>query len=363
MVGKTTHYFANGNTAEGFYSLYDSCLAGMDRIFILVGSYGTEQGKMINEIGSYWKEKGYNIEFLHSPADPEILDGVIIPSIRAAVIDGSPPRKITPKALGVIEHFVYIGEAWDHNELALNKDTMMQATKEISNLYEQAYATFKEAQTIYDEWEKIYIDSLDFEKANQLTEKLIHSFYGNMSLNKKSTVKHRFLGAATPEGAVDFIPNITRDIPKRYFLKGRPGSGKSTILKKIGAAGEERGFDIELYHCGFDPKSIDMVTIRELGITIFDSTPPHEYFPAREGDEIIDLYESLMDPGTDEIFEEQISSISKNYKAKMKEGISYLAKAKEIREKLAQIYFEATDHTILSSLQEKVQQSLEELKK
>ncbi|MDV2687428.1 hypothetical protein RYX56_24080, partial [Alkalihalophilus lindianensis] len=84
-------------------------------------------------------------------------------------------------------------------------------------------------------------DSMDFQKADQLTNKLMESFFGKMKLNKQPDVRHRFLGAATPAGAVDFIPNLTEEIPKRYFLKGRPGSGKSTMLRKLAAAAVERG--------------------------------------------------------------------------------------------------------------------------
>ena len=43
-----------------------------------------------------------------------------------------------------------------------------------------------------------------------------------------------------------------------------------------------------------------MVIVRELGFAIFDSTAPHEYFPSREGDEIIDMYALIVTPGTDE---------------------------------------------------------------
>ncbi|WP_054860951.1 hypothetical protein [Gracilibacillus sp. JCM 18860] len=83
---------------------------------------------------------------------------------------------------------------------------------------------------------------------------------------------------------------------KRYFIKGRAGSGKSTLLKKVVSASKERGFDIEVYHCGFDPESVDMVVIRELSVCLFDSTDPHEYFPKRKGDEIVDLYKLTITP-------------------------------------------------------------------
>src|SRR5699024_4087415 len=121
---------------------------------------------------------------------------------------------------------------------------------------------FQEAHAIHDDWEEIYIKNMDFNKADQITAELIEACFGKMKLNKQADVLHRYLGAATPKGAVDFVPNITADIGKRYFLKGRAGSGKSTMLKKIATVGQEKGFDIEIYHCGFDPDSLDMIIFR-----------------------------------------------------------------------------------------------------
>ena len=69
------------------------------------------------------------------------------------------------------------------------------------------------------------------------------------------------------------------------------------MLKKLAKAAEEKGFEVEVYHCGFDPNSLDMVIVRELGFAIFDSTAPHEYFPSREGDEIIDMYALIVTRG------------------------------------------------------------------
>ncbi|MBL1704179.1 hypothetical protein ELE02_33765, partial [Klebsiella pneumoniae] len=149
----------------------------------------------------------------------------------------------------------------------------------------------------------------DFNKANELTDELIQKLFTNEG-GKQSTVKHRFLGAATPKGAVDFVPNLTEGLPQRYFIKGRPGSGKSTMLKKLAKVAEEKGFDVEVYHCGFDPNSLDMVIVRELGFAIFDSTAPHEYFPSRGGDEIIDMYDLIVAPGTDEKYATEIRDVS-----------------------------------------------------
>ena len=41
VTGKALHYFAGGNTARGFFSLYDSNFAGLEKVFILKGGPGT----------------------------------------------------------------------------------------------------------------------------------------------------------------------------------------------------------------------------------------------------------------------------------------------------------------------------------
>ncbi|MED3561047.1 PRK06851 family protein [Bacillus xiapuensis] len=361
MVGKVKNYFAGGNTARGFHSLYDSNLKGLDRLFILKGGPGTGKSSLMKKIGNEWLEKGCNVEFLHCSSDNNSIDGVIIPALKVGIVDGTAPHVIEPQAPGAVEEYINLGEAWNSQKLRFHKNKIQRLTKQISESFQTAYATFKQALEIHDEWEKIYIGSMDFKKADQLTNKLIENFFGKMKLNKKADIRHRFLGAATPMGAVDFVPNLTEEITKRYFIKGRPGSGKSTMLKKLAAAAEERGVDAEVYHCGFDPNSLDMVILRELGIAIFDSTAPHEYFPNRDGDEIIDMYELLIEPGTDEIYADFISDISGKYKAKMTEATSYLAKAKDLHDELEEIYVSAMDFSVVEKIQSQIREKINEL--
>lgn len=361
MAGKIRNYFAGGNTARGFHNLYESNLQGLNRLFILKGGPGTGKSSLMKKIGKEWVEKGFDIELLHCSSDNNSIDGVIIRSLGVGIVDGTAPHVIEPKAPGAVEEYINLGEAWDRNALAKHKEAIQKISAQISGSFQKAYATFKEALDIHDDWEKIYIENMDFKKADQLTNKLIESFFGKMRLNKKADVRHRFLGAATPKGAVDFVPNLTEEISKRYFIKGRPGSGKSTLLKKLAAAAEERGVDTEVYHCGFDPHSLDMVIFRELGIAIFDSTAPHEYFPSRDGDEIIDMYKILITPGTDEIYAEMLERISANYKNKMTEATSYLARAKTLHDDLEAIYIAAMDFSVVNQIQEKISEEIRDL--
>jgi len=359
MSGKVRHYYAGGNTAKGFYSLYESALEDLERVYILKGGPGTGKSSLMKKIGDIMESKSLNVEYLHCSSDNDSIDGVILPDYKVGIVDGTAPHIIEPKAPGVVEEYVNLGVAWDSQKLANDKQTILSLNKDIAGKFEIAYKTFAEALAAHDEIEEIYISNMNFDKANQLTDEVISLLYGEEHLEKKSKIKHRFLGAATPLGAVDFIQNLTSDVQNRYFIKGRAGSGKSTMLKKIVAEGEKRGFDIEVYHCGFDPNSLDMVIVRERDVAIFDSTAPHEYFPERDTDKIIDMYERCINPGTDEKYADEIERTTKAYKGKMKEAISYLAEAKQLRDRLEAIYINAMDFHVVDDIQQTILNEIE----
>ncbi|MGE8204898.1 PRK06851 family protein [Heyndrickxia sp. NPDC080065] len=358
MAGKVLNYYAGGNTGRGFYSLFESNVKGLDRLFILKGGPGTGKSSLMKRLADEWGTKGYDLEIIHCSSDNDSIDGVMIPKLKFGMVDGTAPHIIEPTAPGAIEEYVNLGLAWDSKKLIREKENIVALHTEIKNAFQLAYVTFAKGLQEHDELEEIYFKEMNFAKANHLTKELIQQLFEDNRLSKAADVRHRFLGAATPQGAVDYIPNITEGLKKRYFLKGRAGTGKSTLLKKLAAAADERGFDTEIYHCGFDPNSIDMIVVRELSFAIFDSTDPHEYFPDRDGDEIIDLYLAAVTPGTDEKYAIEINEVHKRYKDKMKEGTVCLAKAKSLHDELEKYYIKAMDFSIIDRIYEEINEEI-----
>ena len=84
-----------------------------------------------------------------------------------------------------------------------------------------------------------------------------------------------------------------------------------------------------MYHCALDPKSLDMIIVRELGLCVFDSTSPHEYFPERLGDGIIDIYGLCVAPGTDERFSTELEILQQKYNEIIAEGRVLIRKINE----------------------------------
>lgn len=360
MAGNVRNYFAAGHTARGFYDLFDSVLGGLERVYILLGGPGTGKSTLMEKIGEEMRARGYGIERLHSASDNGCIDGIIIRDLNVGIVDGTAPNVITPQAPGAVERYVTLESAWDTQQLNAHKGKIKHLNTQMNECYAQAYDTFAKALRIHDEeLERIFVANLDVSKANELSERLIERFYSQHSRPKQPQMRHAFLGAATPEGPVDFIQNLTADVNKRYFIKGPPGSGKSHMMKKILREAERRGFDAEVYHCGFDPHSIDMVLLPELGIAIFDSTDPHEHFPERDGDDIIDMSKEAIAPHTSEKYAAAINESHGRYKSTMKAATSRLAQAKTLRDALKAIYAEATDFTKLDTIRQNIQAEID----
>ena len=149
-------------------------------------------------------------------------------------------------------------------------------------------------------------------------------------------------------GNINFIDELTEGIEKRIFIKGRPGSGKSTLMKKIRTEAHNRNYSTQTYYCSFDSNSIDMVVIPELSFCIFDSTAPHEMFPTRETDEICDIYSLAIAPKTDERFFEKLTNIKDAYNLKIANAKACLKSISEKSEKLNALYRESADKNQLT---------------
>ena len=86
-----------------------------------------------------------------------------------------------------------------------------------------------------------------------------------------------FLGANSPAGFYSLYDHLLPPERARaiYILKGGPGCGKSTLMRKIGAWAEESGLETEYILCSGDPDSLDAVVFPDKAAAIVDGTAPH----------------------------------------------------------------------------------------
>ncbi|WP_297518442.1 hypothetical protein [uncultured Clostridium sp.] len=346
-MGKAIHYFGGGNTARGFTPFYESIFQDTKEAYSLKGGSNTYKTKILEKLSSQYVIL-YDVEIINSGIDELEIEAIKIPELEIAIINGDliHGSNIVFGNTNITE--IDLADAMDTEYLKDQKEELLSIKEKIFENINLSYKSFEKSLKIHDILEGYYYKYMDFDKANNLTEKLMDKLIYR-SKTSQGRVSHRYLGAASPIGAIDFVPNITEGV-KRYLLKGRAGTGKSTLLKKIARKAEAKGFDVEIYHCGFDPKSLDMVVVRELDFAIFDSTAPHEYFPSRDRDEVIDTYKEFCTEDVDKIYKNEIKIVDKDYKKYKQEAIIFLKEAKKYKVRYDEIYTNALDEIKANSL-------------
>lgn len=90
-----------------------------------------------------------------------------------------------------------------------------------------------------------------------------------------------FLGANTPKGFYSLYDQYvsTQRGDFLYVLKGGPGCGKSSFMRRIAEGALDSGLDVEYILCSGDPDSLDGVFIPEKRIAYVDGTAPHVLEP------------------------------------------------------------------------------------
>ena len=330
------HYYLSANSSRGYIDFTAGRAAGLQHVQRTVGYPSAVMRDLSGAAIELAREQGLRLDIVHQPLDGSVT-GLILPERSAAVLN-------TPYWLDRSRHVDNLLED--------------EARDEARALLQKTYDAYAAALKIHDEWEKIYISQMDFKVLNEMAEAFAKKVLADGKAGKPGKRTDAVFGASTPEGPVDYIANLTMDLPQRYFMKGRPGTGKSTFLKKVADAAVQAGVDTEVYHCAFDPESLDMLVMRAKGVCIFDSTAPHEYFPTRSGDEIVDIYTAAVRPGTDERYAAQIGVTAKQYKAQTAEGAKLLGEARAITDDMDQRLRECLDSSRTALAMEQILNTL-----
>jgi hypothetical protein len=329
----TIKYFTDANSAVGYISLQKENLTRISHIYHLKSPTDTLIHEILEQLAIRLIPRRLSPEYIYRASNPALLAGLVIRELDTAFVSG----QIILEAATLID----LNSVYCELKIKKNKQQLDDLNQSMHMLYKKMYMHFNTALHIHDEWEKIYIDRIDFEKADQFRQTVLSRLFDKaQTTGRAPIIVKRFFGASTPEGLTDFIPELTAGLT-RYFIKGRPGTGKSTLMKAVAKKAEELGYDIDVYHCSLDPKSLDMVVVPELGFCIFDATAPHEYAPSLKHDEIFDTYAAFIKKGTDERCSTVLSSIESKYNKQIKSARMALKEASDLRVKIENIYKDA----------------------
>ncbi len=331
------YYFAGANTASGYQNYYQSLLQDMEKIFILKGAPGTGKAAVIGKIGDELNKKGYDIDYILSLTDynPE---GLVIPLLNLAIVDGTYPYLIEPRYPGAVEEIINMEECWDIDYLEDKRETIIEAVENYNITRQKAYKYLNTAKELHDKWEQIFLEGLDFKTADLKTEELMDDIFAP----KRSPLRHLFASSISFKGPINFFDNITVNCKRRYILKGQPGTGKSTLIKKIAKKALEKGYFVDMYHCSLDPENIDMIVIEQLNIAVIHGTDPHEIKASRPGDVVINMLD-CVDSEKAEKYKESTIKLEEEFNITQDQAVKSLKEASEKYNEVCKYYKKAVD--------------------
>ncbi len=177
----------------------------------------------------------------------------------------------------------------------------------------------------------------------------------------KGTVKNIFPGGNTSRGFYSFYRYILgQDEARRIIcIKGGPGTGKSSLMKKVAKYFNDKGYDIEYHHCSSDNNSLDGIVIKELNVAILDGTAPHVVDPINPGavDEVLNMGDFWDEEGFKK-YRHEIIRINKKVGKTFKRAYRFLGAAKLVYDDWYTYNNEALNINKLNLLKESLKESL-----
>lgn len=162
----------------------------------------------------------------------------------------------------------------------------------------------------------------------------------------KTVKKHAFLAANSCEGFVSHFGDFFKSTDgwRVYIIKGGPGTGKSSFMKKLALSARAKKQSVIECPCSSDPDSLDAVIIENKKTVVLDGTAPHVVEPIYPGavENIINLGEFY---DSDMLYKNRAQIKLLTDRNKIVHGIAsaYLSAAGELLEKSVEAQKRAVD--------------------
>ncbi|MEZ0537244.1 ATPase [Caldicellulosiruptoraceae bacterium PP1] len=351
----SAYFFPGANSYKGFFSYFDNIISpkAAKKIYVIKGGPGTGKSTFMRKIGNYLNEKGYFVEYFHCSSDVDSLDGICIPELGIAFIDGTAPHVIDPVYPGAVDEIINLGDYFDVCKLEKDRESIININNEISEQFKNAYSVLRAINSYKEILLRIEEKYISEGYLNKLYENICQQIFGYARVSyRKGQRRKLFLSAITPQGFQSFI----KENAKRFynvFVINSEFESSLQILNKIMDYAIERGFDVEMFYCGFNPKKLEHLAIPELSTFIITSNRYHTITDSTFNNIKVD-FDKAFNGADRELFNEVNLHISNEFV----KVINFLKKAKGLHDELEKFYIQAMD---FDSVENKFKEVCDEL--
>ena len=370
------HYFPGNNTPQGFFSYYKYILGQREanRIICIKGGPGTGKSTFMKRIGERFAKLGEDIDYLHCSADEDSLDGVILKNRRIALIDGTSPHITDPVTPGAVDKIINLGEFWNEEGIALNKDEIIDLNEDCSGWYRIAYNYLNAAKSVFKSLEEIYYKAVEDSEIYRVVADIVTSEYGEYPIClRPGRQKKFFAGAITPGGLVNYLRSLLDNIQKVYLVSVPEGFSNQSFMEVLKEGAVYRGFDTEVFYCPMGPdEKIDHIIVPQLSLAFITVNEYHDLEPWELFDEEEDSEErekeltliDISDYMKQHVLEENtlpMAELKEEYEILLGRAIKALECARKAHMKVESMYIPNMNFTRISALSDEVFEELSKI--
>lgn len=342
----TTHFFLGANSGQGFQNLFPRFCEpdNFHDLLVLKGGPGAGKSTMMRTIGRAMEDRGEEVEYLYCSGDPQSLDGIHIPRIRTAIVDGTAPHVIEPRYPAAADRYVNLGRFYDIAAAKRDRADVVRYTQEGSAAYQRAYRAFGAARQMADSAAALAAEGLNAEKLLRRTDGIIgRELRGKGSGGRDA---FRFLGSLTCQGPVWRFDSVQTLCPKVYQLQDSYGLA-APMLQRLHAAASARGFRAVVCPDSEHPDRIQHLLLPELGLGFVTSREGMAYTgPAYRRIRL----DAMVDAAHYKRYKARLRFSARVAGALREEGLDALREAKAAHDRLEAVYHPHVDFKGVSRL-------------
>lgn len=329
-------YFLGANSPRGFYSLYDQLIPieTAKVVYILKGGAGCGKSTLMRQVAETARQAGVNAEHILCSGDPASLDAVILPTLGAALVDGTAPHVVEPKCPGAVERYVNLGDCYDTAALSPKKTQIMGCMSGYQDCYRRAYRCLDAAsQIMADTRATLHTPSLE-EKIQKRAAGILSREAHRRKGQTPGRVTQRFLSAVTHAGQMTLFDTAQAQCTRIYELSDSYGLAH-TMLSHLLSGLLCAGYDVVACPSPMAPERLEHLLVPVLGLA-FVSSSPGMPFPGHPYRRI--RLDAMADSTLLRHSRPRLRFAKKVTASLMEEAVSSLAQAKAMHDDLEAIY-------------------------
>ena len=277
------HYFPGNNTPLGFFSYYKYIIGQREanKIVCVKGGPGTGKSTFMKKIGDSFLQKGEDVDFLHCSADENSLDGILLRNKKIAVIDGTSPHIIDPVTPGAVDKILNLGEFWNEEGIAANKDEIIDLNEKCTRWYRISYNYLNAAKSVYRSLQEVYNRAIEYSEIYRVVADVVHREFERYQISMRPGKEKKFFASAiTGSGCVNYIPSLLSGLERIYIISAPSGYLNDSFMNIVREGAIYRGFEVESFYCPMCPEDkLEHIIIPDLKIGFLTVNDYHDIEP------------------------------------------------------------------------------------